>query len=398
MQVESKKELQYELLAIENEERDLSANYESLIGNVRSIAEQLKIYIDEIPGTDNLAADLNNTSFAYRQNIDHSQYLQGILVLLGLVDQLHYEAQHVLVQSCEIRTAQGRLEKVLLLNVGHIAFAYQTDIDKRIGFAVSSPADASGYRWSEDLSRQLQDQFHTVIQDLQTGDKSLLSIPVDISQQLHLANSSAQEGLIGLLRSGGFIMFPLAIIAVLALLLILERAWVFWRQRSNPQKIAAILDACRQERFADAEASCRQQNGLLARTLTACLGRRQDGQAAMEDSIQEQLMLELPRLQKRLGGIAVLGAVAPLLGLLGTVTGIIQTFGVIKVFGNSNPGLMAGGISEALVTTASGLVIAIPILLLHSMLQGRLELLLSDAEKNAACMLNLLTKNGGDKK
>ena len=95
-------------------------------------------------------------------------------------------------------------------------------------------------------------------------------------------------------------------------------------------------------------------------------------------------------MQKRLGGIATLAAIAPLLGLLGTVTGIIQTFGVLKVYSNANPGLMAGGISEALVTTASGLVIAIPILLMHSLLSGRIDGLIADAERNAATLYNVL--------
>ena len=110
----------------------------------------------------------------------------------------------------------------------------------------------------------------------------------------------------------------------------------------------------------------------------------------MEDGISEQLLHEMPRLNRFLGGIATLGAVAPLLGLLGTVTGIIQTFGVIKIYSNANPGLMAGGISEALVTTATGLVIAIPILLVHSLLSGRMDGIVSDAEKSTATLYNTL--------
>ena len=153
--------------------------------------------------------------------------------------------------------------------------------------------------------------------------------------------------------------------------------------------MAKLLAACREGRYADATKLC-QRRGVVGRTLTACLEARQRGTQAMEDGIQEQLLHELPRLQRFLGGIAVLGGVAPLLGLLGTVTGIIQTFGVIKVYRNTDPGLMAGGISEALVTTATGLVIAIVILLIHSLLSGRVEKLLGEAEKNAASLLNAL--------
>ena len=108
----------------------------------------------------------------------------------------------------------------------------------------------------------------------------------------------------------------------------------------------------------------------------------------MEDAVQEQLLHELPRLNRFMALISLLAAVSPLLGLLGTVTGIMQIFGVIRLFGNANPGLMAGGISEALITTAAGLAIAIPILLLHNLLTGRVDKIVSDAEKHAATLLN----------
>jgi biopolymer transport protein ExbB len=133
----------------------------------------------------------------------------------------------------------------------------------------------------------------------------------------------------------------------------------------------------------------------VARGLSACLANVGGGAKAMEDGFQEQLLHELPRLERSLSGIGMLAAVAPLLGLLGTVTGIIQTFGVIRVFGNANPGLMAGGIAEALVTTATGLVIAIPTLLFHSVLRSRVELLTGHAEQGAATLLNHLAGNGG---
>ena len=81
---------------------------------------------------------------------------------------------------------------------------------------------------------------------------------------------------------------------------------------------------------------------------------------------------------------------APLLGLLGTVTGMISTFNTITIFGSGQPRLMAGGISEALLTTATGLTIAIPVLLIHSFLSSRSDKLIADTERFAATLLNLL--------
>ena len=130
--------------------------------------------------------------------------------------------------------------------------------------------------------------------------------------------------------------------------------------------------------------------------MLAALRARTLGQAGMEDSIETRMLEETPRLRKRLSGIAVLAAVAPLLGLLGTVTGIIQTFGVIESTGRTDPSLMAAGISQALVTTAAGLVVAIPILLLHRAMVGLMDGLVAEAEAKTAILLNALTREVPD--
>ena len=106
--------------------------------------------------------------------------------------------------------------------------------------------------------------------------------------------------------------------------------------------------------------------------------------------MQEAILHELPRLQRGLALLAVFGAVAPLLGLLGTVTGMIDTFRVITLFGTSDPKLMSGGISEALVTTEVGLAVAIPIMLLHTFLSRRVDHVIGDMEENDVHMTNII--------
>jgi biopolymer transport protein ExbB len=115
----------------------------------------------------------------------------------------------------------------------------------------------------------------------------------------------------------------------------------------------------------------------------------------MEDSVQEAILHELPGLERFLSVIGILAGVAPLLGLLGTVTGMIATFNAITVFGSGEPRLMAGGISEALLTTAAGLIIAIPILFVHSIIASRVEGLIADMERFSATLINLINKESG---
>ena len=122
----------------------------------------------------------------------------------------------------------------------------------------------------------------------------------------------------------------------------------------------------------------------LGRVLAAASGHGADDRESLELRLDQAILAELPRLSRGLAFLAVLGGVAPLLGLLGTVTGIIETFQSITLFGTGDPRLMSGGISEALVTTVLGLVVAIPMLVLHSLLSSRSNALVAVLDQKAA--------------
>ncbi|MHC4550253.1 MAG: MotA/TolQ/ExbB proton channel family protein [Planctomycetota bacterium] len=381
------------LEAERKEQRDLAAALELEVGVVAAafaaLAEQLGFGLDQVPARDESAAQLSRS---VAQLEEPSRRAAATASILDVVDHAHAEACSVTVRETTVRTATGEIEPVELLAVGHVAFAYRTLANRRIGIALSSPADASGYRWSEDLPPEHATGLGAAMDAVARGAREV-AVPLDATGRLRVDTAAEGWDLRRLFEAGGPLMWPLGAVALLALMLIVERAvFLLWQGGRGEALQGRVLAACREGRFEVAQKSCAKARGMVARTLAACLRRRAGGQPAMEDSIQEQLLHDLPRLQRALGGIATLGAVAPLLGLLGTVTGIIQTFGVIKVYGNANPGLMAGGISEALVTTATGLVIAIPVLLSHSVLSGRVDLLVSTAEKSAATLLNTLAE------
>ncbi len=354
--------------------------------------QQLNFYLQEIPGSQLRMKAVDDSLGELKDGHNKDKGIQ-VAALLTLFNAVHSDACQVKVRKQRLFTANGQQEEVHLLSVGSISFAYQSLDKGRVGIALGSPEEASGYRWVEQLPPALRPAMDRVFTALSGNQVRAVGIPLDISRRLRVNALLDKKDLMSHLESGGWIMIPLALIAVLALLLILERQVVFMLQGSSASAIQKVFGYCHEGQFDEALDHLRTSRGLVARVLVSCLERRLGGQEAMENGIQERLLYELPKLQKRLGGISVLGAVAPLLGLLGTVTGIIQTFGVIKVFGNTNPGLMAGGISEALITTASGLVIAIPILLLHSSLNGRMDRLISDAEKFAATLLNILLQS-----
>ena len=132
----------------------------------------------------------------------------------------------------------------------------------------------------------------------------------------------------------------------------------------------------------------------MARVVRAGLDVRHEHREVVESVLQEAVLHELPLMQRGLAMLAVIGAVAPLLGLLGTVTGMIETFRVITLHGTGDPKLMSGGISEALVTTEIGLAIAIPVMLLHTWLKRRVDHVVGDMEEQAVHLVNTIDRSG----
>jgi len=367
-------------------------------GAIASALERLRIALSEAPGWRAAAERLESAAQSLAKQAEPASP-EALVALKTLAEELgaaHAAARSVAVRPATLYTALGEREAVRLLSVGLVRFAYVTDAGDRVGVALPSPSDASGYRWSEALDEPSAAAVREAVQAVEAGRTAVVSVPMDPTGRVQGDTLAAQEGLEDRLKAGGPVMIPLGGVALFALLLIFERFWVLYgRNRFGTDVARRTLAVCRAGQYDEARDICAQAQGAVARVLAACLSRRSLGQRAMEDSIQEQLLQELPRLNRFMGGMAILAAVAPLLGLLGTVTGIIETFGVVRAFGNANPSLMAAGISEALITTATGLSIAIPILIMHSLLRGRADRVIADAERHAATVLTALSHDVG---
>jgi biopolymer transport protein ExbB len=128
--------------------------------------------------------------------------------------------------------------------------------------------------------------------------------------------------------------------------------------------------------------------GTMARVLQATLDALAGPRAQRDDVVHEAMLREIPGVERFSSAILVFAAVAPLLGLLGTVTGMISTFDVITEFGTGDPRMLSGGISEALITTKLGLVVAIPALLAGTLLNGRADALLASIQYGTLRVLN----------
>jgi len=319
-----------------------------------------------------------------------SQAQFDITALVELLESLLEESRTTSVFHEKIRNPQGYEQEVQILRIGQIFFAYKDLSSKKTAIAATASGDEKGYRWNEDITQETQEKIGLAIDGALAKDGIYL-LPIDVTQQLSAEKSYYKYGFWKRMAAGGLVMIPLAIVAVLALVLIIERFIFLQKQGTNTVKIAEdILAACHGGNFQKAEQIAIENPSVISRTLLACLSRRLEDTAVIEDAIAESILHELPKLERFLPSIGILAGVAPLLGLLGTVTGMITTFNTITIFGSGQPRLMAGGISEALLTTATGLTIAIPVLLIHSFLSSRSDKLIADTERFAATLLNLL--------
>jgi biopolymer transport protein ExbB len=219
-------------------------------------------------------------------------------------------------------------------------------------------------------------------------------VPIDLSGGNALAQITHQTSLIEQIEAGGPIVWPILGLAVVALFIVFARIIFLNRIRANTDKFMGEVNemAARGDWEAAEDLVERNQKrkSPVISVIKAGLDVRDEDRETQESVLQEAILHQLPRVEKGLSVLAVLGAVAPLLGLLGTVTGMINTFRVITLFGTGDPKLMSGGISEALVTTELGLAVAIPIMLLHTFLSRRADHIVGEMEEKAVQMTNII--------
>ena len=228
------------------------------------------------------------------------------------------------------------------------------------------------------------------------SQSATVAIPLDVLQNKAIKNSITDtkeltwtEEFKAFFKKGGIVMYPLMLVAIIALLLFLERFIVLTYRGHLGRRFTKKMNALvAEKKYEDAANLCLKKETSLAMVLYAVLNKVNDTRENAERSLQEALLREQPKLERRMGLLAAMGTIAPLLGLLGTVTGIITLFTVITEVGTNDARVLAGGISEALVTTEMGLVIAIPVMILHGLLSEKIEKITSELYVQSTSLMN----------
>lgn len=194
-----------------------------------------------------------------------------------------------------------------------------------------------------------------------------------------------------LVRAGGWVMVPILLCSLGAMAIVAERLWSLRRERIVPPDLVSQVQQWIKADQLNEEAVGRlRRHSPLGRVLAAGLGSRHLDRAAVKEGIEDAGRHEVHELERYLNTLGTIASISPLLGLLGTVFGMIRMFSALTSAGVGNPAELAHGIAEALITTAAGLIVAIPALAAHRYLRGRVAEIVVEMEIASISLVNLL--------
>ena len=312
--------------------------------------------------------------------------IQDIRTLVELAFKDMAASSQVIMRKGTIVDRQGREVESDIIRLGNLTAIYRENGD--VGYLNMSPASgrllaAASPGWG--VRRNLKTYFD--------GDAD--AVYMDISGGVAVKQLSRQTTLWEQIQSGGLLIWPILLVGLVAALLVLERLFFLGRVSQNTDKLMThVTKLVEAGDYKGAMHTAESQSGRpTGNVLKAGLEQQGQPRDIIESSLAEAILKETPRLERFLPALKVLAAIAPLLGLLGTVTGMINTFHVITVHGTGDPRLMAGGISEALITTQLGLAVAIPILVITALLGRKASRIASDMEEKAMALIAALLRD-----
>ena len=381
-----------ELLAKEealNEELASHAHQlKTIDGTIRTSAKQARDYFHE---------SLTTPEFPHRNEVletilqpEKFPGLEGIQNLLSLLLEEMAASGLVVRRQGQFIGADGQDKTGELARIGAFTEAYRLE-DGTMGFVRPSSDGTKLVAVQGEPGWSLANVMEAFFE--QESDV----FPVDISNGAALARlSQEQKSVAQWLSAGGLLVWPIILVGVIALALVAERFYTLSRIRGNSDRnMQRILSMVHKGEWEKCRTFCQEQSSFpTCRIIGHTLNYLGNTREIIENAFQEGLLKELPVLERFLPTLNVLAAVAPLLGLLGTVTGMINTFQIITLFGTGDPRMMSGGISEALVTTQLGLAVAVPIMVLHHVLERRVDKIIGDMEEKGTGFAVALMKQG----
>jgi len=360
--------------------------YKEISGNVRLAARDLAAFLEQSHMTALSPERLERVQRVLRQG-----YFPDIEDISGMAATLFDEMElsgEVGLREASFVGRDGQEQVGEVMTLGAFTAIYRASDGGEVGFLRYSQSERKLFALSalppSGMARALRGYM----------DGRSESATIDISGGAALRQITQEVGLWEHLLLGGPIVYPILALGVAALIIVACRLIFLNRVHGNTDRIMGEVStfASRGD-WEGCEAIVRKHKDKkmpVIEVVADGLAARDEDRATLESVMQEAILREFPRVERGLSMLAVFGAVAPLLGLLGTVTGMIETFRVITLYGTGDPRLMSSGISEALITTELGLTVAIPIMLFHTFLSRRANAIIGEMEEKAVHLSNII--------
>ena len=381
-----------ESIELHEKEKDLSQQLSDmdviireLVGVIRVNAKDIAALIEQNP-----QSALHDNPDDFIKSMAAENQFPGMEDIRGMAEILMAEIQsagEVFLERGTIVDRTGREVEADILMLGTFTAAYR--MGEEVGFLNYSPSGKNLFALSRLPTRSMKKQISAYM------DGESDAVCIDVSRGGALRQFVHKLSVWEQIPKGGPIVWPIMVILALGVVIILERTIFFLRKRFNADKlIDRISDLAVHEKWEDCRKLCeRKKNKPVACVVAAGLDNRGMSREETENVLQEAILKEAPSTERFLSTLGMLAAIAPLLGLLGTVTGMIDTFHVITQHGTGDPRMMSGGISEALVTTMLGLSVAIPLLLAHTLFSRAADNLIGQMEEKGVALINIVHRS-----
>lgn len=370
-------------LSDQSSEKD--AVVQELVGVIRINAKDIGALIDQ-----NLQSALKPDGGEFLAAVSGQSRFPGMEDIRAMGEVLVNEIK----ASGEVRLQQGTMVdrtgapiETQILTIGNFTAAYR--IGDEVGFLNYSPAGRKLFALSRLPASQIQNQIAGYM------DGQNEAVPMDVSRGGALRQLTQHITFIQRVPQGGPIGWIIVALFAIGVLIVIERLLFFHRKRIDAESLLNRIETLATEHnWAACKETCAgQARKPLARVMLAGLDAYRLQREELENVLQEAILKEIPSLEHFLSTLGMLATIAPLLGLLGTVTGMINTFHVITQHGSADPRLMSSGISEALVTTMLGLIAAIPFMFAHTLLSRKADTTIAQMEEKAVTLVNILQQS-----
>lgn len=411
-----KKEYAFLTAQVNNIQNRLTEFKQSAGIEKRQVEAQISTLENQLLNTESVASQLEDEIFSIQRNSESAQDNQGLIestiiqaqstmtefgfdgfanevdnsmselskmqALIELANQTIAQQASITSQAGEFFLTDGTAVKGTVLKVGNIA-SYGNSSQ---GSGVLAPAGEKQFKvWQDSNTEAAAGIFAGQNQGL---------LPIFLYESsIKAIEEKTQKTIISVIDSGGIIAWIIAVLGIFALLLIILRVFFLNRASASTEKL--LNKVVQKIESRDVEAAIKlahQESSSSSRVLLSALRNIDRDRDHIEDIVSESILHESAQLNRFGSLIIVIATVSPLLGLLGTVTGMISTFDIITEFGTGDPKLLSSGISIALVTTEVGLAVAIPALLFGNVLSGWAERIKDDMEKAALRAINIYNK------